>query len=157
MKENVLDVLVYLFQNFLEDDAEVRFDRDSMQIDLLDAGFPLTEIHKAFDWMDGLANRQGHATGAVSSRAIRIYSDDEQAKLDVECRGFLMYLEQLGILSPVSRELVIDRVMALSDEDVDADDLKWVVLMVLFSQPGQEDAYAWMENLVFENFTGYVN
>ena len=157
MKENVLDVLVYLFQNFLDDDTAVRFDRDSMQTDLLDAGFPLTEIHKAFDWMDGLAARQGQATAAVVSRAIRIYSDEEVDKLDVECRGFLMYLEQLGILSAESRELVIDRAMALNEEDFDAEDLKWVVLMVLFSQPGQEDAYAWMENLVFENFTGYLN
>lgn len=157
MKENVLDVLVYLFQNFLDDDTAVRFDRDSMQTDLLDAGFPLTEIHKAFDWMDGLAARQGQATAAVFSRAIRIYSDEEVDKLDVECRGFLMYLEQLGILSAESRELVIDRAMALNEEDFDAEDLKWVVLMVLFSQPGQEDAYAWMENLVFENFTGYLN
>lgn len=157
MKENVLDVLVYLFQNFLDDDTAVRFDRDSMQTDLLEAGFPLTEIHKAFDWMDGLAARQGQATAAVVSRAIRIYSDEEVDKLDVECRGFLMYLEQLGILSAESRELVIDRAMALNEEDFDAEDLKWVVLMVLFSQPGQEDAYAWMENLVFENFTGYLN
>ena len=38
MKENVLDVLVYLFQNFLDDDTAVRFDRDSMQTDLLEAG-----------------------------------------------------------------------------------------------------------------------
>ncbi|MCB1733909.1 MAG: DUF494 domain-containing protein [Gammaproteobacteria bacterium] len=157
MKENVLDVLVYLFQNFLDDDTAVRFDRDSMQTDLLDAGFPLTEIHKAFDWMDGLAARQGQSTSTVFSRAIRIYSDEEADKLDVECRGFLMYLEQLGILSAESRELVIDRAMALNEADFDADDLKWVVLMVLFSQPGQEDAYAWMENLVFENFTGYLN
>ncbi|MDH4071658.1 MAG: DUF494 domain-containing protein, partial [Gammaproteobacteria bacterium] len=28
--------------------------------------------------------------------------------------------------------------------------IKWVVLMVLFSQPGQETAYARMEDLVFE-------
>ena len=42
-------------------------------------------------------------------------------------------------------------------DDFDSEDLKWVVLMVLFNQPGQEDAYVWMENLVFENVTGYVN
>ncbi|MDN5850738.1 MAG: DUF494 domain-containing protein, partial [Nitrococcus sp.] len=34
---------------------------------------------------------------------------------------------------------------------IDLDTLKWVILMVLFNQPGQEKAYAWMENLVFEN------
>lgn len=62
-----------------------------------------------------------------------------------------MYLEQIGILSPAQRELVIDRVMALGSEEVDIEQIKWVVLMILFSQPGQETAYARMEDLVFED------
>jgi Smg protein len=41
--------------------------------------------------------------------------------------------------------------MALDSEDFDLEQLKWVVLMVLFKQPGQEAAYAWMEDLVFDN------
>jgi Smg protein len=63
----------------------------------------------------------------------------------------MMYLEQIGILSPHQRELVIDRMMALDCEEIDVDDIKWVVLMVLFSQPGEETAYARMEDLVFED------
>jgi Smg protein len=39
--------------------------------------------------------------------------------------------------------------MALESELVDVEDLKWVLLMVLFNQPGQEEAVAWMENLMF--------
>jgi len=50
---------------------------------------------------------------------------------------------------------VIDRIMALEAEDVDLEDLKWVVLMVLFNQPGQEANYAWMENLMFDSTTEY--
>jgi Smg protein len=61
-----------------------------------------------------------------------------------------MYLEQIGILSPMHRELVIDRLMALDAAEIDVEDIKWVVLMVLFSQPGEEAAYARMEDLVFE-------
>jgi len=34
--------------------------------------------------------------------------------------------------------------------DIDIEQVKWVVLMVLFSQPGQENAYERMEDLVFE-------
>jgi len=33
--------------------------------------------------------------------------------------------------------------MALEQDEMDLDDLKWVVLMVLFNQPGSEAAYAW--------------
>ena len=49
------------------------------------------------------------------------------------------------------RELVIDRAMALDQDEIDLDDLKWVVLMVLFNQPGSEAAFAWMESQIFAN------
>ena len=74
----------------------------------------------------------------------------EQARLDTDCRGYLVHLEQVGILSPTQRELVIDRLMALEGDEIDLEKLKWVVLMVLFSQPGQEDAFERMEDLVYE-------
>jgi Smg protein len=82
-----------------------------------------------------------------------VFTDSECLRLDLECRGFLVFLEQAGILSSSSRELVIDRVMALDDEPIDLDALKWVILMVLFSQPDQEEAYVWMESLIFESPT----
>ena len=80
---------------------------------------------------------------------MRLYTTAEYAKLDAEGVGFLMFLEQSGVLNAEQRELVIDRATALDQDDVDLDDLKWVVLMVLFNQPGAEAAYAWMENLMF--------
>ena len=54
------------------------------------------------------------------------------------------------ILSAAQREVVIDRLLALEADDIDIEQLKWVVLMVLFSQPGQENAYQRMEDLVFD-------
>ena len=57
MKENVLDVLMYLFQNYM-DDAETDPDRESIQTELLAAGFPSREIQQAFEWLDGLIERR---------------------------------------------------------------------------------------------------
>jgi Smg protein len=88
---------------------------------------------------------------------VRIYTGDEMGRLDTRCRGFLIFLEQVGVLDGLSRELVIDRVMALEDEEMDLDQLKWVVLMVLFNQPGRESAYAWMEDLVIDHVGERLN
>ena len=77
--------------------------------------------------------------------------------IDTDCRGYLMHLGQIGILSAGQRELVIDRLMALDADDIDIEKVKWVVLMVLFSQPGQEQAYARMEDLVFEERTDAIH
>jgi Smg protein len=87
----------------------------------------------------------------ATARAVRIFSGQELLRLDTDVRGYLMYLENVKILSGTQRELVIDRLMALEADEIDIDQVKWVVLMVLFSQPGQESAYAQMEDLVFED------
>jgi Smg protein len=80
--------------------------------------------------------------------AVRIFSDGELARLSTECRGFLLTLERLGVLSPQQREIVIDRMLALDADELDTEQLKWVVLMVLSSQPGQEQAFERLEDLV---------
>ena len=86
-----------------------------------------------------------------------MWTDDELVRLDVECRGFLLFLEQAGILKLETRELVIDRVMALDAADIDLTQLKWIILMVLFNHPGQEEAYTWVEDLLFEDVTSYIH
>ncbi|MEO0996597.1 MAG: DUF494 domain-containing protein, partial [Pseudomonadota bacterium] len=78
-------------------------------------------------------------------------------RLDAGCRGYILYLEQIGILTFEQRELVIDRLVALESADIDVEQVKWVVLMVLFSQPGQEQAYARMEDLVFDENEGAIH
>ncbi len=157
MKENVLDVLMYLFEHYVDEDSDIEPDREVLQSRLLDAGFPTAEIDKAFDWLEGLANQDQQLGPGHSDLAMRHYSPKELERLDSHCRGFLLFLEQNGILTPTTRELVIDRVMALDSEDVDLEDLKWVVLMVLFNQPGQEAAYTWLEDMVFDNAPAHLH
>lgn len=155
MKENVLDVLMYLFENYLYDESDLEPDQETLKVELLEAGFPRTEVNKALEWLEALASQQLDPVPSLQTgRSIRVFSEKEMAKLDTECRGFLMFLEQSGILTPANRELVIDRIMALENEEIDLEQLKWVILMVLFNQPGQEAAYAWMEDLVFDHVGG---
>jgi len=152
MKESVLDVLMYLFENYIYEEPEDSPDRDSLEDTLQQAGFTSGEIDKAFRWLDELAEQQTDAVAPKHvSHPTRIYNGAELQRLDLSCRSFLLHLENIGVLDPTCRELVIDRVMALESEDVDLEDLKWVILMVLFNQPGQEASYAWMEDLVFDN------
>jgi Smg protein len=149
MKETILDVLLFLFENYFYDDPDAVRDRDSLQNGLIQAGFSPTEISKAFDWLDELANQRPILAEPRANGPVRVFVEAELDRLDRECLGFLMFLEQHGVLDGDQRELVIDRAMALDQEEVDLDDLKWVVLMVLFNQPGAEAAFAWMENQIF--------
>mgnify|MGYP001040421256 FL=1 len=158
MKENILDVLMYLFENYMNDEIEFDTDEESLRTELEQAGFQKGEISKAFLWLEGLAGLQdGTEPLAFNAESIRVYTAEEVEKLDLDSRGFLMFLEQTGVLDHNTREMVIDRVMALESEEIDLEQLKWVVLMVLFNQPGREAAYAWMEDLVFEEMPGILH
>ena len=81
----------------------------------------------------------------------------EQERLDAASRGYLLQLEQIGILRPAQREIVIDRLLALDNEEIDVEQTKWVVMMVLFSQPGQQEAFAQMEDLVYADDSAWVH
>ena len=154
MTESVLDVLMYLFETAGDEGVPPEPNREGLRDELERAGFHDREIDRALEWLDGLTVTRGaEISEPPTERAIRIYGRDECVRMDAGSRGYMLYLEQIGILSAHQRELVIDRLMALDSQEIDVDDIKWVVLMVLFSQPGEESAYARMEDLVFEERT----
>ena len=159
MKENVLDILMYLLENYMYGEMEETPDQASLKLELIQAGFPDSEIDKAFTWLEGLAAMREDTCVARASteHSVRVYTGQEAEKLDMECRGFLLFLEQVRVLDLVNRELVIDRVMALETEEIDLAQLKWIILLVLFNQPGKEAAFAWMEDLVFEGSPGLLH
>ena len=158
MKENVLDVLMYLFETYVDTEDEPEPDQNELRLELSRAGFGDSEIERALDWLDDLTGQQENLSyGNQTAHGTRIFNEFEHERLDTHCRGYITYLEQIGILSPPQREILVDRLLALETTDIDVEQIKWVVLMVLFSQPGQELAYARMEDLVFEETSDLIH
>ncbi|WP_114196091.1 DUF494 family protein [Edaphovirga cremea] len=157
----MFDVLMYLFETYIHNEAEMNVDQDKLTDDLSRAGFHREDIYNALNWLEKLADLQeGEAATYMRDAdpfALRIYTEEENLRLDVSCRGFLLFLEQIQVLNLETREMVIDRVMALDADEFDLEDLKWVVLMVLFNIPGYESAYQQMEELLFEVNEGYLH
>lgn len=155
----MFDILMYLFENFIHSEVEVMVDHDKLTDELTRAGFHQDEIYKALTWLERLAALQEsdinpYLVKLSETPSIRIYTEPEQMRLDTECRGFLLFLEQINVLDAQTREMVVDRVMELDTEEIALEDLKWVVLMVLFNVPGRETAYSQMEELLFEEPEG---
>jgi Smg protein len=158
MKETVLDVLMYLFESYVESPDDPEPSRLELKRELGRAGFHDREIERALDWLDGLnATGVGGAGDAPQNTAFRVFDSVEQERLDAPSRGYLLHLEQIGILQPAQREVVIDRLMALDNDETDIEQTKWVVMMVLFSQPGRQDAFAQMEDLVYADDSAWVH
>ncbi len=148
MKENIFDVLIYLFENYLDSDLALQPDNEDIKTELVQAGFEQSEVNNAFDWLETLTVES--AIKPSVSSAFRVFCAQEQRKLDLECRNFLLFLERSGILNPDTREIVIDRAMAVENETLSLDELKWTVLMVLLSQSDDDLAYSRMEDIVYD-------
>jgi Smg protein len=157
IKQSVVDVLMFLFERYLDDDAEnentrVTDERDSIQLRLEEMGFHNQEINQAFDWLEDLAEIQADIQDkqdfiSIKETSNRIYSEQEKKLITVESIGFLNFLEQSNILNSVTRELILDRVIALG-HPLDAEQLKWIIMIVLHTQPGEENALAIMEDFI---------
>jgi Smg protein len=155
MKETVLDVLMYLFESYVDSEDEPEPNRHELKQELGRAGFHDREIERALDWLDGLNSTA--AGNPPQNSAFRVFDSVEQERLDAASRGYLLHLEQIGILQPAQREIVIDRLLALDHDEIDVEQTKWVVMMVLFSQPGQQEAFAQMEDLVYADDSAGVH
>src|SRR5919109_5547885 len=128
------DILVYLFENCQQ--AELADDRERVVRKLSAAGFEDSDISEALHWLAGvLSAPRGASQPLPNSRtSFRAFAPRELAKLDAECRGFVITLEQSGILTPETRELVLERSLAASGSALCLDQLKLIVLMVLWNQ-----------------------
>jgi Smg protein len=136
----MFDILVYLFESYYK--TETYPDQDTLERKLHAAGFENEDIHDALDWLDSLTRLAGDSLPeSLDARfSFRGYTADEVAKLSLEGRGFIAFLESAKILSPLLRELIIERVMALPEEIVGPEKLKVIVLMVLWTRRGNVDA-----------------
>ena len=162
MRQNVLDVLIYLFETYSDEQSLQAPERQDLEQELTRAGFYENEIERALSWIDDLSiqwnfSDQPKANQKVFEPSTRIFNADEQRRLPSHCRGYIYYLEQIGILNELQRERVIDRTLALETNELDIEALQWVVLMVLFSQPDQEQALLHMENLIQNENAGLIH
>jgi Smg protein len=157
MTGSVLDILIYVFDQYMLAEVPEVPERETLAADLERAGFGRHNVERALDWLADLAGERSRPDIEATQPSLRVFSGEELERISTSCRGYLLQLECEGILSPLQREIVIDRLVALDSDEVDIDRLKWLVLMVLSSQPGQEQACARMEDLVFDETDSLPN
>jgi len=93
--------------------------QNALEDELIQAGFTPIEIRPALQWLDGLV--EGFDTSQYhphTGGSMRVYNELECVKLDREARGLSLFLEQSGVLDPVSLELVVDRLLAIDHPEV---------------------------------------
>jgi Smg protein len=147
MKTEVLEALLFIFDTCVDEETGAMAKDIAIEASLNEVGFTDQEATKAMAWIDGLAQwRINTDELELNPKSIRILSPSEQKALPLECINYIYELERLGILSAVSREIVIDRAVALAvDETLDIEKIRWIAMVVLFNSANQQDVFALME------------
>jgi Smg protein len=128
----MFDILMFLFESYF--DAGNYPDTDKLSVKLTAAGFEDNEIHLALDWLSGL-KQLGTASypDAINHGGMRCYADLETSRISPEALSFITFWEQNKVITPVEREMILDRAVAMGRDNLSLDKVKLIALIILWS------------------------
>ena len=142
----MLDLLIYMFENYLSTQNQLDFNNMTQELEA--AGFDNDEIEKAFDWFSQLklmADKIPPNSKLKANDKLRIFTGPELEKIACDGLGFILFLEQAKVLNSIEREIIIDRAMALNQNIISVDEVRWIVMMTLWNN-GRENDYLFVED-----------
>ena len=146
----MFDLLVYMFEKYLS--SKNNLDFANMSLELEAAGFNNKDIESALDWFAELKKMSVRIPQSQSlklNNKLRIFTDKEKEKFSIDGLGFILFLEQAQVLNSIEREIIIDRAMALNQNIINIDEVRWIVMMTLWNN-GRENDYIFVEDALYQ-------
>ncbi len=129
----MFDILIFLFESYFN--AGSYPDADKLTVKLNAAGFEEEDITQAVAWLSGLRQLSlSDYPAAINQSGSRCFADLERQRISLDGLRFISFLEQNKMISPIEREMIIDRAVALGRENLSLDKVKLIALMVLWNQ-----------------------
>jgi Smg protein len=129
----MFEILMYLFESYF--DAGSYPEPDKLSRKLSAAGFEDEEINDALTWLSALQDQSPDSYPVtLEHNGQRHFAELELQLISYEARQFLLFAEQQHLISAVEREMIIDRSVALKQENLALDKLKLIMLMVLWNR-----------------------
>lgn len=129
----MFEILMYLFESYF--DAGSYPEPDKLSRKLTAAGFEDEEIDEALTWLSALQQQDpGSYPASIERAGMRHFAELELQRIGYEARQFLLFSEQQHMISAIEREMIIDRAIALQQENLGLDKLKMIMLMVLWNR-----------------------
>ncbi len=134
----MFDILMYLFESYFN--AGSYPDPDKLSIKLSAAGFEDEDISRALSWLSGLDQlTQNDYPISINEGGLRSYAELETQSISTEGLHFVSFWEHNKMITPVEREMIIDRAVAFGRKNLPLDKVKLIALMVLWNQHDELD------------------
>lgn len=151
----MFDILVFLFESYLY--AGSYPDPEKLSLKLTAAGFEDDDINLALAWLSGLRQlTQADYPVAINFSGPRCYAELETRRISPEALGFLTFWEQSKMITPVEREMILDRAVALGHENLPLDKIKLIALLVLWNRHEELDPII-VEDLLTPEHSGRIH
>jgi len=134
MRDRILEIVVFLI-DYMQEHREQVSDIDDISAMLETMGYQDDEISAAYSWlMDRINPEAEEYFASFPSRhsSVRVLTASERALLSTEAQGFLYKLVNLGLIDDEQLEIVLDRLMVVSSDDVSEEEVKTVASAVVF-------------------------
>jgi len=129
----MFEILMFLFESYF--DAGSYPEPDKLERKLSAAGFEDDDISEALTWLSALQQQNPeNYPSRLEHAGQRHFAELELQRTSYEARQFLVFAEQQHLISAIEREMIIDRAVALQQENLALDKLKLIMLMVLWNR-----------------------
>jgi Smg protein len=144
----MFEVLIFMFENYFANHALP--DQEVMEQELSAAGFEHSDILGAFDWFHEMKAKLNQPLAIYSHKntATRQFAEAEHNKINTESLSFILFLQQANVINDVERDLIIDRAMALKQEQIKIEEMRWITMIALWNK-GREKDYLFVEDALF--------
>jgi uncharacterized protein Smg (DUF494 family) len=127
--ERVIEIIVYLL-------AEMKDSKKLSEVDvqkLTKLGYTQNEINTAFSWVYSKihSGEKIFADETLEPRSHRMLHEVEKNVIEPEAFGYLIQSRELGMISDMDIENIIDRIMASGYMKVTEDDVKYFLAAYL--------------------------
>lgn len=148
----MIDILLYIFDEKLADDAMLVSNRVGLQQQLVAQGFSPHAIHQALIWLKELQEwfKNDKTKSAPHASSIRIWSSFELKKFSRQALEMITHLEQQEVIDQWQREVIIDRAMAIEMLNIDVEQIKWITLIVLYYARTESKPISWIEHVLLQ-------
>jgi len=146
MQEKVLEIIVHIL-------SQIKNDKHLNDIDveqLAKEGYTDAEINSAFAWIYSKIE-QGESLffeKNKTSKSHRFFHPAEKSIITNEAIGYLIQLKQLGLISDLDEELIIDRIFFLGYQKAGIPEIKTVITTLIFNFDSKSDK---LERLILQN------
>jgi uncharacterized protein Smg (DUF494 family) len=140
MQERIVEIILYLVNELKSNKRLSDVDVTSLERD----GYTPSEISSAFSWLfERISVGQALTTPtAGDSASHRLLNDVEKTVIHPQAAGYLMQCQQLGIISNMDVEAIIERIMVAGFSSVGLTEIKSFVASYLFDVDGKNGQVA---------------